>query len=140
MSVDREIVNLRLARIEGHLAEFDEFERLSRYKFTSSYPIYRRAKAAVTSTVFALANILRHVDRATGGRADDPLSAAVEAGWLPSDLAVRVRNWIDLESIVSRAHFEEDRDLLFDLVTTDRAALVEFARAITAWMDAENIE
>jgi len=140
MTVDREIVNLRLARIEGHLAEFDEFGRLTRFEFTANYPNYLRAKAAVASTVFALANILRHVDRATGGRAEDPLGAAVEAGWLATDLAARLRNWIALEPIVARAHFDEDRDMIYDLVTTERASLVEFARAITTWMDAQSIE
>ena len=140
MPVDRDVVNLRLARIEGHLAELEELERLSRYELTADYRRYRRAKAAVSSTVLALASILRHADRATGGKSADPLAAAVTAGWLPADLAPRLRSWLELEPILARSHYEEDRDLIYDLVASGRSALIELARAITAWMDREGIE
>ena len=135
MSVDREVVNLRLSRIENCLGQLEPFSAMSEMAFLARYDRYHEAKYILATALNAVAQISRHLQRALGERNDDPMGDLVKAGILENDLADRLRRQLRLLGTLAKAHFDEDRDILYQIITEELPDLAQFAREVTAWMD-----
>jgi uncharacterized protein YutE (UPF0331/DUF86 family) len=132
---DREVINLRLARIEDCLGQLAPFGELTELQFTSRYAQYHDAKRIMAAALNAVAHIARHIQRSLGGRAKDPWMDLVEYGVLDMSLGLRFKRHCHLLGTLARAHFDEDRDIVYLLLSTELPDFVEFARTITGWLD-----
>ena len=140
MDLDREVINLRLARIENCLGQLEPFSTMGELSFLSRYDRYHEAKQILAAALNTVDQVARHLQRAMGKRNDDPLGDLKAAGVLEADLADRLRRQLRLLGTLSRAHFDEDRDILYQIISSELPDLAMFARAVTAWMDHEAVE
>lgn len=136
MKPDRDVINTRLARIEDCLGQLEPFSELSDWQFTARYDRYHEAKKIVAVALSTVAQIARHLQRRLDGKSDDPLDALVALGVVDASLGARLGHSVRLASTLSRAHFEEDRDILYGFIRSDLGDLAAFARAVTTYLDA----
>ncbi len=140
MSVDREVINLRLTRIENCLGQLEPFSSMGELAFLARYDRYHEAKYILATALNAVAQIARHLQRSLGERNDDPMGDLVEAGVLEKDLGDRLRRQLRLLGTLAKAHFDEDRDILYQIISEELPDLAQFAREVTAWMDGRSAD
>ncbi len=140
MSLDREVINLRLARIENCLAQLEPFSSMSELSFLARYDRYHEAKYILATALNAVSQVSAHIQRSLGERNDDPVGDLMEAGVLEEELGDRLRRQLRLLGTLARAHFDEDRDILYQIVSEELPDLAQFAREVTLWMDRRNGE
>ena len=73
MVLDREVINLRLARIESCLGQLEPFSAMSELSFLARYDRYHEAKQILAAALNAVDQVSRHLQRAMGKRNDNPL-------------------------------------------------------------------
>jgi uncharacterized protein YutE (UPF0331/DUF86 family) len=132
---DRDIVDLRLARIEDCLGQLEPFRTLGELQFTSRYDRYHEAKKLVAAALNTVHQIARNLQRTIDGNGGDPVDFLRDRGVLESDLALRLSTNLRLLGTLSRAHFDEDRDIVYHFIRSDLGDLVAFGRAVTDWLD-----
>jgi uncharacterized protein YutE (UPF0331/DUF86 family) len=132
---DREVIDVRLARIESCLSQLEPFGELSEMQFLARYDRYREAKKLVAAALATVASIARHLQKTTGRNGEEPMRTLVGMEVLDEEVAERLTRSLRLAGTLNRAHFDEDRDIVYDFVRSELDTLVAFARAVAAWMN-----
>ena len=136
MTVDRELVAIRLARVREHLRHLRRLGGMSREEFFASATEQHAVERELQVIIEACLDIGHHVIAREGLRRPtdyrDVFTSLREAGVLDADLGGRLETMAGFRNRLVHGYLDVQPERVYDIATNDLADIEAFASRIVA--------
>ena len=133
--VDRDVFDLRLAKLEELLGRLRKLAEVDRETFLGDPAVQAQAERWMQLAAEACLDLAQHLIASQGLRTPATYREAFqilgEEGVLPRELARQMEGWAGLRNVLVRLYLDVDYEELFAILTQDLGQLEAYAAALS---------
>ena len=140
--VDRDVFDLRLARLEELLRRLERLAAVDRQTFLTDPAVQAQAERWMQVAGEVCLDLAQHLIASEGWQTPATYREAFQVlraeGVLSPDLATRMEGWAGLRNLLVHLYLEVDHGKLYRILTEDLGELGTYAAALSSRLDLED--